>query len=151
MEVGRTAAIRAIARARRRNSPPVPETLRNWVDVFDSDEWGPRLRYVNGAMVPFYQGPLEILRDDGSIRFVGIVFTNNAFLQEMNVHFHDITTICMDGTFQVRPRQPADIDQLFTIQIVFNNVVSLKIIMNTLTFCLKYGLSTLRQFQLYMH
>jgi len=102
-------------------------------------------------MVPFYQGPLEILRDDGSVRFVGIVFTNNAFMQEMNVHFHDITTICMDGTFQIRPRQPADIDQLFTIQIVFNNVVSLKIIINTLIFCMKHGLSTLRQFQLYMH
>jgi len=40
MEVGRTAAIRAIARARRRNSPPVPKTLRNWIDVFDSNEWG---------------------------------------------------------------------------------------------------------------
>lgn len=124
MEVVRPAAIRAIARARRRNSPPVPETLRNWVDIFNSNEWGPRLRNVNSAMAPFYQGPLEILNDDGSVRFVGIVFTNNTFMQEMNVHLNSVRTMCMDGTFQIRPRQPADINQLFTIQIIFNNVVS---------------------------
>jgi len=124
MEVGRPAAIRAIARARRRNSPPVPETLSNWVDIFNSDEWGPRLRYVNSAMVPFYQGPLEILRDDERVQFVVIVFTNNTFIHEMNVHLGSGRTMCMDGTFQIRPRQPADIDQLFTIQIIFNNVVS---------------------------
>jgi len=77
-------------------------------------------------MVPFYQGPLEILNDDGSVRFVGIVFTNNTFVQEMSVHLNSVSTMCMDDTFQIRPRQPADINQLFTIQIIFNNVVSLK-------------------------
>ncbi|KAF0721924.1 RING-type domain-containing protein, partial [Aphis craccivora] len=33
-----------------------------------------------------------------------------------------VNTICMDGTFQVRPREPADINQIFTIQIIVNNV-----------------------------
>ncbi|XP_060857072.1 uncharacterized protein LOC132934747 [Metopolophium dirhodum] len=140
MEVGRPAAVRAIARARRRNSPPVPETLRNWVDIFNSNEWGPRLRNVNGTMAPFYQGPLEILNDDGSVRFVGIVFTNNTFVQEINVHLNSVRTICMDGTFQIRPRQPADINQLFTIQIIFNNVAipivhALMVDRNTESYC----------------
>lgn len=148
--MGRPAAIRAIARARRRNSPPVPETLRNWVDTFNSDEWGPRLRYVNDAMVPFYQGPLEILRDDETVHFVGIVFTNNAFMQEMSVHMNSVRTICMDGTFQIRPRQPADVDQLFTIQIVFNNVVSFKKNNTYPNSLFEIWFSTLRQFQLYM-
>lgn len=59
MAVGRPAAIRAFARARCRNSPPVPETLRNWVDIFNFNEWGPRLRNVNSAMAPFYQGDFK--------------------------------------------------------------------------------------------
>lgn len=124
LDVGRPAAIRAIARARRRASPPIPQTLRDWVDVLSSEEWGPRLRFVTSTTVPFYQGPLEVLQEDGSIQFVGIVFTNIAFIQEINVHMRSVRTICMDGTFQTRPRQPEDIDQLFTIQIIFNNVVS---------------------------
>jgi hypothetical protein len=77
-------------------------------------------------MTPFYQGPLELLRDDGSTRFVGLVFTNNTFMQELNAHLERVRTMCMDGTFQIRLRQPADIEQLFTVQIIFNNVVSLK-------------------------
>ncbi|XP_022159940.1 uncharacterized protein LOC111026217 [Myzus persicae] len=122
MEIGRPAAIRAIARARRRNSPPVPESLSNWPNILSSIEWSQRLLYVNGALDQFYQGPLEVLRDDGTVRFVGIAFTNVAFLQRMNVHLRAVRTVCMDGTFQVRPRQPPDIEQLFTIQIVFNDV-----------------------------
>lgn len=124
MEVGRPGAIRAIARARSRISPPVPEYLQNWIEVFNSEEWGPRLRYTNTTTVPFYQGPLEILCEDGHIRFIGIVFTNYEFLEEMNVHLRSVRTICMDGTFQVRPRQPTDINQLFTVQIIFNDIVS---------------------------
>lgn len=124
LEVGRPSAVRIIKRARRRNSPPVPETLRNWVDIISSHEWGPMLQHVNGSLASFYQGPLEVLRDDGSVHFVGIVFANNSFLQEMNAHFSSINTISMDGTFQVRPRQPNNIDQLFTIQVILNNVVS---------------------------
>jgi len=124
MDIGRPAAIRAIARARRRISPPVPESLSNWSNILSLIEWSQRLLYVNGALDQFYQGPLEVLRDDGTVRFVGIVFTNVAFLQHMNVHLRAVRTVCMDGTFQVRPRQPPDIEQLFTIQLVFNDVVS---------------------------
>jgi len=69
---------------------------------------------------------LEILNDDGSVWFVGIVFTNNTFMQEINIHLNSVMTMCMDGTFQIRPRQPADINQLFKIQIIFKNVVSWK-------------------------
>lgn len=123
MDIGRPAVVRAIARARRRVSPPIPETLSEWSNIFDSDEWGPRLRNINGQMEQFYQGRLEVLRDDGTIHFVGIAFTNVSLLRQMSVHLIDVNTICMDGTFQIRPRQP-QIEQLFTIQIIFNNVVS---------------------------
>jgi len=43
----------------------------------------------------------------------------------MNVHIQAVGTVCMDGTFHVPPRQLPDIEQLFTIQIVFNDVVSI--------------------------
>ncbi|KAF0715189.1 RING-type domain-containing protein, partial [Aphis craccivora] len=123
MDLGRPAAIRIIARARLRVSPPIPETLRAWVGVLTSEEWSPRLQInFNGQMVPFFQGPLEILHTENSIEFVGIVFANVGFLNESAPHIHSVNTVCMDGTFQVRPQQPPDIDQLFTIQIIINNV-----------------------------
>ncbi|CAH1720270.1 unnamed protein product [Aphis gossypii] len=124
MDLGRPAAVRIIARARRRVGPPIPETLRAWADVLRSEEWGPRLNNINfnGSLVPFFQGPLEILNNDNSIQFVGIVFGNIGFLREIGVHFRSVNTICMDGTFQVRPREPADINQIFTIHIIINNV-----------------------------
>ncbi|XP_050053723.1 uncharacterized protein LOC126549205 isoform X2 [Aphis gossypii] len=122
MEIGRPAAIRSIHRARRRVNPSIPQLLSDWPDIINSDEFGPQLLYVNGTRDFFFQGSLEILRDDGSIRFVGLVFTNVAFLQQMNAHIQTVRTLCMDGTFQVRPRQPPDIEQLFTVQIILNNV-----------------------------
>jgi len=86
---------------------------------------GPKTALRNGTMIPFYQGSLKMLRNDENVRFFVIVFVNNEFMQELiNVHFHGITTIYMDITFQIRPQQLADIDQILTIQIVFNNVVS---------------------------
>jgi len=127
MEIGRPAAIRSIHRARRRVNPSIPQLLSDWPDIINSDEFGPQLLYVNGTRDFFFQGSLEILRDDGSIRFVGLVFTNVAFLQQMNAHIQTVRTLCMDGTFQVRPRQPPDIEQLFTVQIILNNVVSIEL------------------------
>jgi hypothetical protein len=103
MYIGRPAALRAIAGARHRNNPPIPDFLADWINILNSNEWGPRLRYVNGPMTPFYQGPLELLRDDGSTRFIGLVFTNNTFMQELNVHLEGVRTMCMDSTFQIRP------------------------------------------------
>ncbi|CAI6361153.1 unnamed protein product [Macrosiphum euphorbiae] len=124
MDLGRPAAVRLIARARRRVGPPIPETLMAWMEVLRSEEWGPRLNNIdfNGSLVPFFQGPLEILNSDNTVQFVGIVFANVSFLSEISAHFRSVNTICMDGTFQIRPRQPADIDQIFTIQIIVNNV-----------------------------
>jgi len=125
MDLGRPAAIRIITRARLRVSPPIPETLRAWAAVFTTAEWGPRLQTnFNGQMVPFFQGPLEILHTDNTVEFVGLVFANIGFLHEIGAHIRSVNTLCMDGTFQVRPQQPPDINQLFTIQIIVNNVVS---------------------------
>jgi len=134
MDLGRPAAVRIIARARRRVGPPIPKTLRAWADVLRSEEWGPRLNNINfnGSLVLFFQGTLEILNNDNSIQFVGIVFANIGFLREIGVHFRSINTICMDGTFQVRPREPADINQIFTTQIIVKNVVSSIKVINTL-------------------
>jgi len=127
MEIGRPAAVRSIHRARSRVNPSIPQLLSDWSDIMNSEEFGTRLLYVNGSTdVSFFQGSLEILRDDGSIRFVGLVFTNVEFLNQMNVHIQTVRTLCMDGTFQIRPRQPPDIEQLFTIQIILNNVVSIE-------------------------
>uniref|UniRef100_A0A2S2NFS6 E3 ubiquitin-protein ligase n=1 Tax=Schizaphis graminum TaxID=13262 RepID=A0A2S2NFS6_SCHGA len=107
MDLGRPAAIRIITRARLRVSPPIPETLRAWVAVLTSEEWSPRMQInYNGQMVPFFQGPLEILHTDNTIEFVGIVFSNVAFLNESGAHMRSVNTLCMDGTFQVRPQQP---------------------------------------------
>lgn len=39
------------------------------------------------------------------------------------MHMLSVHVICIDGTYQVRPRNPSDITQLLTIQIVFINVV----------------------------
>ncbi|CAI6377646.1 unnamed protein product [Macrosiphum euphorbiae] len=123
MEIGRPAAVRSIHRARSRVNPSIPQLLSDWFDIMNSEEFGARLLYVNGSTdESFFQGSLEILRDDGSIRFVGLVFTNVEFLNQMNVHIQTVRTLCMDGTFQIRPRQPPDIEQLFTIQIILNNV-----------------------------
>jgi len=88
MNVGHLAAVRAIALARHRNRPPVPETLAHWIATINSQEWGPGLRYINGSMEPFYQGSLEILRDDGTVHFIGIVFTNAAFVRNMSLHLN---------------------------------------------------------------
>ncbi|KAF0722910.1 RING-type domain-containing protein [Aphis craccivora] len=127
MDIGRPAAIRAIARARRRISPPVPDSLSNWLNILSSIEWSQKLMYVNGALDQFCQVPLEVLRDYGTVRFVDIAFTNVAFLQRMNVYLRAVGTVCMDGTFQVRPRQPPDIEQLLTIQIAIPIVHALLI------------------------
>jgi len=124
LEVGRPAAMRAIARARRRTTPPVPPSLAEWPAILNSAEWGSRLANCNGTEYRFFQGPLEVLGEDGNIQFVGVVFCNNQFLHQMNVHMPSVRTLCIDGTFQVRPANPPDIAQLLTVQIVFNNVVN---------------------------
>jgi len=106
------------------------------MDVLRSEEWGPRLNNIdfNGSMVPFFPGPLEILNSDNTVQFVGIVFSNVSFLWKIGAHLRSVNTICMDGTFQIRPRQPADINQIFTIQMIVNNVVSSICHINTHTF-----------------
>lgn len=124
MNVGHLAAVRAIAWARHRNRPPVPETLAHWIATINSQEWSPGLRYINGSIEPFYQGPLEILTIGGTVHFIGIVFTNAAFIRNMSPHLNSVNAICMDGTFQTTSREPADINQLFTIQLILNDVVS---------------------------
>lgn len=123
IEIGRPAAMRSIARARRRISPPMPLSLVEWPGILNSIEWNQRLINCNGTADPFFQGALEILQDDGEVRFVGIVFSNARYLREMNIHMPSVHTLCIDGTYQVRPSYPADIAQLVTVQIVFNNVV----------------------------
>jgi len=45
----------------------------------------------------------------------GTVFTNNAFIQDFNVRFNSVRTMCTDVTFQIRPRQPSGKDKLCTI------------------------------------
>lgn len=115
MNVGHLAAVGAIAWARYRNRPPVPETLAHWIATINSQEWSPGLRYINRSMEPFYQGPLEILRDDGTAHFIGIVFTDADFTRNMSPHLNSVKAICIDGTFQTTPREPTDINQLFTI------------------------------------
>lgn len=124
MEIGRPAAMRAIARARRRTTPPVPLSLAEWPAILNSPEWGPRLVNCNGTENRFFQGSLEVLEDDGRVQFVGLVFSNTQFLHQMNVHMPSVRTLCIDGTFQVRPANPPDISQLLTVQVVFNNVVN---------------------------
>lgn len=154
MDLGRRAAVRLIARARRRVGPPIPETLRAWMEVLKSEEWGLRLNNIdfNGSLVPFFQGPLEILNSDNTVQFVGILFANVSFLSEITAHFRSVNTICIDGTFHIRPRQPADIDQIFTIQIIVNNVVSSICQISTQTiYVLSKVDSFLRLFQLCMH
>lgn len=115
--------MRTIARARRRTTPPVPLSLNQWPAILNSVEWGPRLVNCNGTADRFFQGSLEILEDDGTVQFVGIVYSNNNFLQQMNVHMRSVQILCVDGTFQVRPNFPPDIAQLLTVQIIFNNLV----------------------------
>lgn len=124
MEVGRPAAMRAIARARHRTTPPVPLSLAEWPAILNSPEWGPRLMNCYGTDYRFFQGPLEVLGEDGSVQFVGVVFSNTQFLQQMNVHIPCVRKLCINGIFQVRPANPPDIAQFLTIQIVFNNVVN---------------------------
>jgi hypothetical protein len=43
MYIGRPAALRAIAGARHRNDPPVPDSLADWINILNSNEWSPRL------------------------------------------------------------------------------------------------------------
>lgn len=120
--------MRAIARARRRMTPPIPLSLSEWPAILNSIEWRPRLGFCNGTVDMFFQGPLEILEENGTIQFVGVVFSNRQFLQQMNIHFSSVETLCIDGTFQVRPSHPPDIAQLLTVLMVFNNVVINRII-----------------------
>lgn len=122
LHVGRPAAIRTIARARRRISPPIPESLREWANILSNQEWQQQLLWCNGTNLRFYQGRLEVL-ENGVPTFSGLVFANAAHLVANNIHLRTVRTLCMDGTYQVRPNHPADISQLVTIQIVINNVV----------------------------
>lgn len=69
--------MRDIAWARRRVTPPVSLTLTECSVIFESEEWGPRLVNCNGTN-DRYQGRLEILEDEKTIRFVGIVFSKVA-------------------------------------------------------------------------
>jgi hypothetical protein len=78
--------------------------------------------WCNGTNNRFFQGRLDIL-NRGVSRFAGLVFVNSAFLRANNFHFSTDHTMCIDGTYQVRPNHPADIAQLITIQVVLNNVV----------------------------
>lgn len=122
--VGRPTAMRTIARARRRASPPIPQTLEEWGTILIDPVWEQRLLWCSGTQNRFYQGRLDVLQN-GTQRFVGLVFANAAHLTNINVHLPTIRTMCIDGTFQVRPSHPTDITQLITVQIIFNNVVSL--------------------------
>lgn len=103
-------------------SPPIPEHLQQWADILNQPEWRQRLLWCNGTNNRFFQGQLNIL-DREVPRFAGLVFANAAFLRSNNVHLSTVRTICIDGTYQVRPNHPADIAQLITVQVVLNNVV----------------------------
>lgn len=103
-------------------SPPIPEYLQQWADILNQPEWRQRLLWCNGTNNRFFQGQLNIL-DREVPRFAGLVFANAAFLRSNNVHLSTVRTICIDGTYQVRPNHPADIAQLITVQVVLNNVV----------------------------
>lgn len=98
----------------------LPFTSRDWSSIFNSL----KLLYCNGTADRFFQGPLEILEEDGTIQFVGFVFSNIHFFQQMNVYMPSVHTLCVDGTYQVRLNHPPGIAQLFTVQIVINNVVN---------------------------
>lgn len=124
--VGRPIAVRTIARARRRMSPPIPDSLEGWVAILLAQEWQQRLLWCNGTNNRFFQGRLDVL-SGGVSRFVGLVFANVAHLMSINIHLASVRTMCVDGTFQVLPTHPSDIAQLITIQIVINNVVRIKL------------------------
>lgn len=124
MEVFRPAAIRAIAMTSRRTTPPVPLTLAEWPAILNSPEWGPRLLNCNGTESRFFQGPLEVLSEDGGVQFVGVIFCNTQFLHQMNEHMSSVDYLCITGTSEVRPANPPGIAQFLTVQIIFNYVVN---------------------------
>jgi len=56
LEVGRPAAVRAIVRARRMTTPPVPLRLSEWPAILNSPERGPRLENCNGEKIDSFKG-----------------------------------------------------------------------------------------------
>jgi len=96
-------------------------------ETIASQEWRSRLMLLfddinNNA---FFQGSLEYLIGTGSI-FGGLVFANLQFLQNYAPFMRQSTVVAIDGTFGILPRSPSDMDQLVTIHVILDNIVSLK-------------------------
>lgn len=72
--------------------------------------------------VPFFHGNLDFL-EGGEIVFSGLVFTNLSFLRLFPYHSKS-KILAVDGTFGVVPWVPANIDQLVTIYVILDNIVS---------------------------
>jgi len=120
-------ALRMMRNIRQRFNPPVPASLAAMGETITSQEWRGRLMSLlddnnNNA---FFQGSLEYLIGTESI-FGGLVFANLQFLQNYAPFMRQSTVVAVDGTFGVLPRSPSDMDQLVTIHVLLDNIVSLK-------------------------
>lgn len=117
-------ALRVIRYIRPRSSPPIPEDLRAMGETILSPTWRNRLMYCTGDdEAPFFNENLEFL-EDGQIIFGGLVFVNMQFLQRFAPYIYGARVLAVDGTFGVIPRTPGDVQQLVTIYVVMDNIVS---------------------------
>jgi len=123
LEVRAKQALRAIRYIRRRSSPPIPEKLRAMGDIL-SPTWQNRLmNCTDDVEAPFFNGNLEFI-ENGQITFGGLVFSNLQFLQMFSPYIYQSRVLAVDGTFGVIPRAPGDCQQLVTIHVVLDNIVS---------------------------
>lgn len=124
MEVRAEQALRAIRYIRRRSSPPIPENLRAMGDTILSPTWRNHLMHcTDDVEAPFFNGNLEFI-ENGQITFGGLVFSNLQFLQRFSPYIYQSRVLAVDGTFGVIPRAPGDAQQLVTIHVVLDNIVS---------------------------
>jgi len=102
-------------------------------ETIASQEWRERLMSLlddnnNNA---FFQGSLEYLISIESIFWFligGLVFANLQFLQNYALFMRQSTVVAVavDSIFGVLARSPSDMDQLVTIHVLLDNIVSLK-------------------------
>jgi len=93
-------------------------------ETMASVRWQRHLSFVADDInnVSFYQGPLEFIEDGHSI-FGGLLFANIDFIRHHIPFLQRAQVLAVDGTFEVVPRFPEDIDQLVTIHAVLDNIV----------------------------
>lgn len=110
---------RTMARRRREAVPNIPENIADLVASFTNplvlQHYG---RTFDGT---FFHGAVN----DNAGTLVAVVFVNEDVINLVTDHPNEVREIGLDSTFKVVPKIPRGFMQLFTVHVMFMNVVSI--------------------------